>query len=117
MKTTSKSIKINANFEIPLDTELEIGKDCLIGLEGQIASKSDESNEDDSMSQVWRVKAIKGNFVAKNGVKQTLKDKTRKSVAFRTMITQGWGLEYEPVMNVLLANSDELRAFYEKYKL
>ena len=115
MDISSKSAKISAHFEIPLVAELEIGSSCLVGLEGQVASVSDESNEDGTQSRVWKIKASKGQISGKDGVITTLKDKTRKSVALRGMITHVWGKDYETVMNCLLANGEELNAWVEKH--
>lgn len=117
MEISSKSAKISAHFELPLDVELEIGSDCLVGLEAVISSVSDESEEDGTKCRVWRLKAIKGEIAPKNGVKVVLKDKTKHSVRMRQMISLGWGEKYEKVMDVLLARGDELQSFYEKHRI
>lgn len=113
MEITSKHIKIQGAFELPLETELELGTDYLVALEGSITTRSESPNEDGTMSQMWRYKPAKGKLGAITGKSVTLKDVTRKSVRLRSMITNFLMLDYEISMDKLMKDPEKLKEFIE----
>lgn len=113
MNINSRFIRLTGNFEIPED--LEPGADYEIVATGSIPSFKPTSNEDGTWDIEYHFKPVLGQINAKLGKTIKLVDKTRKSVKLRSLITHIWGEDYDKVMNVLLANGDELRTFYEKH--
>lgn len=115
MEISSRYIKLQAQFEIPED--LKIGRDYEIALSGSITACTESDDEKGGIERKYSYKSILGQITRVGEPTVKLTDKTRKSVKLRSMIMTGWGENYDSVMNVLLANGDELRAFYEKYKV
>ncbi len=115
MEISGRYCKINAQFELPQD--LTIGRDYQIELNGSITACTEKDAENGTFEREYRFKSILGAIKDDLGATIKLTDKTRKSVKLRSMIMTGWGEDYDSVMNVLLANGDALRDFYEKHKV
>lgn len=113
MIINSRFIRLTGNFEIPED--LEAGADYEIVVNGSIPSYKPSSNEDGTWDIEYHFKPLTGQINAKTGKTVKMIDKTKKSVKLRSLITNIWGMDYDVVMNCLLANSDELRNFVDKH--
>ena len=114
MEISSRYCKISGNFELP--SPLENGHDYRIVLNGSIISETEKPDEQGGMEIEYRFRPLTGEVLQDNGTSVKLVDKTRKSVSFRKMIINGWGEPYDEVMNVLLANGEEVRKLYERLK-
>lgn len=117
MEISSNSIKINGTFEIPLGVEFEHEHDYPITLQGEISGRSEEPNGDGTISQIWKYRPSTGQIGGTTGQSTPLKDPRRHSQKFRAMVMQVWGMDYDEVMNILLANGNELENWVLQKKI